>query len=107
METWRALEKNALQKELNLLKVMEGRYKREELSNKINNTDLPNKYIDSEFNYMKEIRKAYFLPKESELKQVDSYYENLAERQRRQNMSPFEITDSHTKLADKVDKLSE
>jgi hypothetical protein len=32
METWRALEKNALLKELNILKVMEGRFQREELA---------------------------------------------------------------------------
>lgn len=54
---------------------MEGRYKREEESNKINNTELPNKYVDCELNYMKEIRKAYFMPREEELKQVDDYYE--------------------------------
>jgi len=32
METWRALEKNALLKELNILKVMEARFQREELA---------------------------------------------------------------------------
>jgi hypothetical protein len=34
----------------------------------MNNSDLPNKYIDNELNYMKEIRKAYFMPREEELK---------------------------------------
>lgn len=75
METWRALEKNALQKELNILKIMEGRYKREEETNKMSNVDLPNKYIDNELNYMKEIRKAYFMPRDDELKQLSDYYD--------------------------------
>jgi hypothetical protein len=75
METWRALEKNALQKELNILKIMEGRYKREEETNKMSNVELPNKYIDNELNYMKEIRKAYFMPRDDELKQLSDYYD--------------------------------
>lgn len=75
METWRALGKNALQKELNILKIMEGRYKREEETNKMSNVELPNKYIDNELNYMKEIRKAYFMPRDDELKQLSDYYD--------------------------------
>ncbi len=75
METWRALEKNALQKELNILKIMEERYKREEETNKMSNVELPNKYIDNELNYMKEIRKAYFMPRDDELKQLSDYYD--------------------------------
>ena len=61
MDTWRQLEMNALQKEHQVLKVMEGKYKMEDQQN-TNGDDYPNKYLDEEINYMKEIRQAYFMP---------------------------------------------
>lgn len=70
METWVMVEKSALQKELNVLKVMEAKYRLEEKSNTLK-TPFPNKYIDEELMFMKEIRKAYFEPTSKELKQLD------------------------------------
>jgi hypothetical protein len=40
---------------------MEGKYKMEDQQN-TNGDDYPNKYLDEEINYMKEIRQAYFMP---------------------------------------------
>jgi len=65
METWMMLEKNALQKELNILKIMEAKFKLEEDSMLLK-ADYPNKYVDQELNYMKEIRETYFVPKEED-----------------------------------------
>ena len=68
MDTWLMLERNALQKELNILRIMDGKHRLHEQSTKIE--DYPNKYLDEELNYMKQIREAYFLPKPEELRQV-------------------------------------
>ena len=61
MDTWLMLERNALQKELNVLSIMEAKCKLEEESQLLKD-DYPNKYLDEELNYMKEIRETYFLP---------------------------------------------
>jgi hypothetical protein len=45
---------------------MEGKYKMEDRQI-ITNQDYPNKYVDEEINCMKEIRKAYFMPKPEEV----------------------------------------
>ena len=66
MDTWRHLEMNALQKERQILRVMEGKYKMEE-QQADNDADYPNKYLDEEINCMKEIRQAYFMPKQEEI----------------------------------------
>ena len=66
MDTWHMLEKNALKKELHIMRVMEGKFKLEEEA-QLMKEDYPNKYLDVELSYMKEIREAYFMPKEEEL----------------------------------------
>ena len=74
MDTWMQLEINALQKERQVLRVMEGKYQIEEKQS-MSEANYPNKYVDEEINCMKEIRKAYFTPNEEELQQVERYYE--------------------------------
>jgi hypothetical protein len=97
MDTWRQLEMNALQKEHQVLKVMEGKYKMEDQQN-TNGDDYPNKYLDEEINYMKEIRQAYFMPNKEELQLVDRYYDKQDKRLRRTNQSPFEITNANSSV---------
>ena len=65
METWMMLERNALQKELGVLKIMESKHNYEQES-KVLKADYPNKYLDVELSYMKEIRETYFKPKEED-----------------------------------------
>lgn len=77
LETWHLLEKNALKKELNILRIIQGKYQLEESSKSLQGEDYPNKYVDEELNYMKEIRKAYFLPKPEEIKEVERYEEKV------------------------------
>ncbi len=64
----------------------------------ITNQDYPNKYVDEEINCMKEIRKAYFMPKPEEVQQAERYYENLEKRHKLRNQSPHEINDSSPKM---------
>ena len=63
-----------------------------------NGDDYPNKYLDEEINYMKEIRQAYFMPNKEELQLVDRYYDKQDNRVRRTNQSPFEITDANSSV---------
>ncbi|CDW71386.1 UNKNOWN [Stylonychia lemnae] len=86
METWMMLEKNALQKELNILKIMEAKFKLEEDSMLLK-ADYPNKYVDQELNYMKEIRETYFVPK------ADDYIEEILPLVNKQK--DYEICDSN------------
>lgn len=90
METWMMLEKNALQKELNILRIMEAKYKLEEESLMLK-ADYPNKYVDQELNYMKEIRQTYFMPKPEDLIEIEksSYVET--------KVKDFEINDKSVK----------
>ena len=80
------LEKNALQKELNILKIMEAKYKLEEESQLLK-ANYPNKYLDQELNYMKEIRETYFTPK------PEDYWEEDLVKADTRGMKAYEISD--------------
>lgn len=86
METWMMLEKNALQKELNILKIMEAKYKLEEESQLLK-ANYPNKYLDQELNYMKEIRETYFTPK------PEDYWEEDLVKADTRGLKAYEISD--------------
>lgn len=58
-ETWNKFEKNALQKEVNTLKIMESKYQYNE-EQQVIKSNMPNKFLDVELDYMKEIRETYF-----------------------------------------------
>ena len=96
MDTWHMLEKNALQKELNVLKIMEAKFKLEEESQLLK-ADFPNKYVDEELNYMKEIRETYFLPKE------EDYVDIAKESPIKKN---YEITDQTMKKIESSNSFS-
>lgn len=83
------LQRNAIVKELGVLKVMEGKHQqdREDALIKIN---YPNKYLDVELNYMKQIRDTYFVIKEDDIEQQDNT--------RKSHLKAYEISDSITKL---------
>ncbi len=76
MDTWLRLEKSGLQKEIKILKMMEDKIELQERSKSTLAEESQTKevkYLDGEINRMKQIREAYFLPKEHELKQLDEY----------------------------------
>ena len=90
---------SGLKKEMHLLKIMEGKFRLEERSKALrtisNSDDYPNKYIDGELNYMKEIREAYFTPKKEEIKQAKRYHEMIKEKHEKgSHWSPYEITEA-------------
>lgn len=57
--------------------------------------EYPNKYLDEELNYMKEIREAYFEPRDHELREARRYEDSRL----RKYESPYEISDKKRVIA--------
>ena len=85
------LEKNALTKELNVLRIMEGHCKLHHETHVPLEADRPNKTLDIELNYMKEIRRTYFQPK------AEDYFYEQPPLPLNERVKDYEINDKTVK----------
>lgn len=93
-QAYLTLQKNGLMKEMNILKILEGQLKLEDQNRSLQKEDFPNKYLDDEIKFMKQIREAYFEPKEEELFLLEKYYLEKEDQRKRVNKKPNEITEA-------------